>query len=123
MRNAVRFEGKHEKVIPVQRFAWRMLGAFVLWLMLSVGGLAIGMAGYALTEGMSLIDAFLNAAMILSGMGPTSELKTTGGKLFAGFYALFSGLFIVVATGLALAPLLHRMLHAFHVEQGTKDGD
>jgi hypothetical protein len=123
MRSVVRFEGKNEKVIPVQRFAWRMLRAFVLWLMLSVGGLAIGMAGYALTEGMSLIDAFLNAAMILSGMGPTAELKTTGGKLFAGFYALFSGLFIVVATGLALAPLLHRMLHAFHVEQGAKDGD
>ena len=123
MRQIVRFESKSEKLIPVQRFAWRMVRAFALWLALSVGGLAIGMAGYALTEGMSAIDAFLNAAMILSGMGPTSELKTTGGKLFAGFYALFSGLFIVVATGLALAPLLHRMLHAFHVEQGAKDGD
>jgi hypothetical protein len=123
MRSMVRFEGKHEKVIAPKRFAWRMLRALVLWLMLSAGGLAIGMAGYALLEDMSLIDAFLNAAMILSGMGPTNELKTTGGKLFAGFYALFSGLFIVVATGLALAPLLHRMLHAFHVEQGARDGD
>ncbi len=123
MRSIVRFEGKHEKIIPPRRFAWRMLRAFALWLVLSVGGLGIGMAGYALTEGMSMIDAFLNAAMILSGMGPMAELKTTGGKLFAGFYALFSGLFIVVATGLALAPLLHRMLHAFHVEQESQNGD
>jgi cytochrome b561 len=123
MRNLVRFENKREKIIPVQHFAWRMLRALAIWLVLSLGGLAIGMAGYALTEGMNLIDAFLNASMILSGMGPVTELKTQGGKLFAGFYALFSGLFIVVATGLALAPLLHRLMHAFHVEQGSDDGD
>jgi hypothetical protein len=87
-----------------------------LWFGVTVVGLAIGMAGYALTEGMSLIDAFVNAAMILSGMGPVSELKSAGGKLFAGLYALFSGLFIVVATGFLLAPVLHRVLHALHVD-------
>jgi hypothetical protein len=89
-----------------------------LWFGVTVVGLAIGMAGYALTEGMSLIDAFVNAAMILSGMGPVSELKSAGGKLFAGLYALFSGLFIVVATGFLLAPVLHRVLHALHVDDG-----
>lgn len=87
-----------------------------LWFGVTLAGLAIGMAGYALTEGMPLIDAFVNAAMILSGMGPVGELKSAGGKLFAGLYALFSGLFIVVATGFLLAPVLHRVLHALHVD-------
>ncbi len=78
---------------------------------------SIGIAGYAGFEGMSLTDAFLNAAMILSGMGPAAELKTEAGKVFAGFYAIFSGLIIVIATGFVLAPIFHRVLHSFHVEQ------
>lgn len=98
-----------------------MVRAGVIWLAMTGVGLAIGMVGYAWTEGMSATDAFLNAAMILSGMGPVAELKTTGGKLFAGVYAIFSGLFIVVATGFVLAPLLHRVMHALHVEGGQDD--
>jgi hypothetical protein len=93
----------------------------LIWLALTLVGLAIGMAGYAWTEGMSATDAFINAAMILSGMGPVAELKTTAGKLFAGVYAIVSGLFIVVATGFVLAPLLHRVMHALHVEPGRDD--
>ena len=65
---------------------------------------------------MSLTDSFLNAAMILSGMGPAAELKTQSGKVFAGCYAIFSGLIIVIATGFVLAPIFHRVLHKFHVE-------
>jgi hypothetical protein len=65
---------------------------------------------------MSFVDAFVNAAMILSGMGPLGELKTTGGKIFAGCYAILSGLIIVIATGVVLAPIFHRVLHRFHVE-------
>lgn len=117
-----RFEHRRERLIPVRRFALRMGRAVLLWLGLTLVGLAIGMAGYAASEGMSALDAFVNAAMILSGMGPVTELKTTAGKLFAGFYALFSGLFVVVATGFVLAPLLHRVLHSFHIEEG-KDAD
>jgi hypothetical protein len=90
-----------------------MLKAIGLWLALAVVGLAIGMAGYAEFEGMSLADAYVNAAMILSGMGPLGELKTTAGKLFAGSYAIFSGLVIVIATGFVLAPIFHRVLHRF----------
>jgi hypothetical protein len=74
------------------------------------------MSGYAFFEGMSLTDAFLNAAMILSSMGLVTAPKTEGGKLFAGFYAIFSGLIIVVAAGFVLAPIFHRVLHKFHVE-------
>lgn len=118
-----RFEHRRQKVAPVRRFALRMGRAILLWLGLAVIGLAIGMMGYASTEGMSATDAFVNAAMILSGMGPVGELRTEAGKLFAGAYALFSGLFVVIATGFVLAPVLHRVLHSFHVEEGEDDDD
>ena len=98
-----------------------MFLAIGLWFALTVAGLAIGIAGYAGFEGMSLVDAYVNAAMILSGMGPIGELKTTAGKIFAGSYAIFSGLVIVIATAFVLAPIFHRVLHRFHVETDQKD--
>jgi hypothetical protein len=114
-------EHRGQKVISRHRFAWRMLLAIGLWGALTLVGLAIGMIGYSYFEGMSATDAYVNAAMILSGMGPLGELKTTGGKIFAGSYAIFSGLIIVIATGFVLAPLFHRVLHRFHVEQTRQD--
>jgi hypothetical protein len=74
------------------------------------------MAGYGYFERMGWADAFANAAMILSGMGPLSPLQTTGGKVFAGLYALYSGLMLIVATGVVLAPVVHRLMHRFHLE-------
>jgi hypothetical protein len=115
------FEGRRQKLASRRRFAQRMAIACGLWLAIAVIGLAIGMAGYAWFEGMAVADAYVNAAMILSGMGPVTELKTTAGKVFAGSYAIFSGLVIVIATGFVLAPIFHRVLHRFHVESG-KDG-
>ncbi len=120
---ATRFEKRHEPLLPRRKFAVRLARAAVLWLVLTAGGLVVGMIGYAWTEGLGLIDAFVNAAMILSGMGPVSELKRDGAKIFAGFYALFSGLLIVIASGFVLAPIVHRVLHAFHVEQGPDKDD
>lgn len=117
------FETKSESVLPRPQFARRLALAFLIWCALAVGGLAIGMTGYMATEGMGTLDAFLNAAMILSGMGPVSELHSAGGKAFAGFYALFSGLFIVVASGFVLAPLLHRVMHAIHADDDKEDAD
>ncbi len=111
-----RFEHRSHPVASRRKFMRRMFVAVGLWAVLTLVGLVIGMAGYAYFEGMSLVDAYVNAAMILSGMGPVSELKTTGGKIFAGSYAIFSGLIIVVATGIVLAPIFHRVLHRFHVE-------
>jgi hypothetical protein len=116
-----RFERRGQRLISRHRFAARMLMAVGLWFILAAVGLAIGMAGYAGFEGMSLADSYVNAAMILSGMGPMGELKTTAGKVFAGSYAIFSGLLIVIATGFVLAPIFHRLLHHFHVE--TRDQD
>jgi hypothetical protein len=115
------FEHRRHPLLSRRRFVGRMLTAIGLWVGITVVGLVIGMAGYAAFEGMSAADAFVNAAMILSGMGPVGELKTTAGKIFAGCYAIFSGLVIVVATGFVLAPIFHRVLHRFHVESGKGD--
>lgn len=80
------------------------------------------MLGYHELESMPWIDAFVNAAMILSGMGPMGDLKTSGGKLFAGCYALYSGLALIFATSMILSPILHRVMHRFHL-QASKDDD
>ena len=85
------------------------LGVVVIWLV-------IGMIGYGGLEGMSVVDAFVNAAMILSGMGPVQALNTDAGKIFAGLYAIISGIVIFGIAGIALAPLYHRMMHKFHLQ-------
>jgi hypothetical protein len=77
--------------------------------------LVIGVLGYRILEGLSWLDAYAHAAMILSGMGPYDEPATAGGKFFEGTYALFSGLVVVATTGLILAPVLHRIMHGLHV--------
>ena len=118
--SATGFETRRQPVAPRWKFLTRMAIAIGLWIVLTMVGLAIGIAGYAEFEGMSFVDAYVNAAMILSGMGPMGELKTTAGKVFAGSYAILSGLIIVIATGFVLAPIFHRVLHRFHVET-TKD--
>jgi hypothetical protein len=97
-------------------FAKRLARSFGLASLLIGVSLVAGMAGYHYLEGMEWIDAFANAAMILSGMGPLGPLQTWGGKLFAGLYALYSGLALIVATGILFAPVVHRLLHEFHVE-------
>ena len=78
------------------------------------------MWGYHGFEAMPWVDAFCNASMILSGMGPVGELHTQGGKIFAGCYALFSGLAFIVVVSVLLAPLIHRLLHEFHIETPEK---
>ncbi len=83
--------------------------------------LLAGMAGYHYLEGLSWLDAFSNAAMILSGMGPLAPPQTPGGKVFAGFYALYSGLAVVLITGITFAPLVHAFLYRLHLE--TKDDE
>jgi len=118
--SVTRFERRGQPIASRRKFLIRMSIAIALWMILTLIGLAIGIAGYAAFEGMSFVDAYVNAAMILSGMGPVGELKTTAGKVFAGTYAIFSGLIIVIATGFVLAPIFHRILHRFHVET-TKD--
>ncbi len=111
------YESRHQPLASMQRYALRLVLSFLIACLLIGGSLGAGMWGYAHFEGMSWLDAFLNAAMILSGMGPADQLKTDAGKVFAGCYALYSGLVIVLASGIILAPIVHRILHRFHVDE------
>jgi hypothetical protein len=78
------------------------------------------MVGYQHFEGLGLVDSFINAAMILSGMGPVDRMQSDAGKIFAGIYALYSGLAVLVTAGLILAPLVHRLLHRFHADDNDE---
>lgn len=101
---------------PPRVFVRRLLASTAVGLGLVIVSLAAGMAGYHGYEGLPWIDAFLNASMILSGMGPLLQPATTGGKLFAGLYALYSGLAVLVIAGVIFGPVVHRFLHRFHIE-------
>jgi hypothetical protein len=81
--------------------------------------LGLGVLGYHLTEGLSWLDSLLNASMILGGMGPVDVLHTPAGKLFASFYALFSGAVFLGMAGIVVAPIAHRLLHRLHLEEGV----
>jgi hypothetical protein len=110
------FEHKDESLIPRKAFAYR-LGRFVgIAAGIVCGSLGIGIVGYHALEGLSWIDSLLNASMILGGMGPVSQLQTAAGKIFASLYALYAGVVFLVTTGVVMAPLLHRFLHRFHLE-------
>ena len=112
-----RFERRGEALLPWRVFLLRRVGRTLLaCAVVIVLSLVLGMVGYRLTEGMGWLDAFLNASMILGGMGPVDTLHSAGGKLFASFYALYSGLVLVFTAGLLLAPFMHRLLHRFHLE-------
>jgi hypothetical protein len=88
---------------------------------LVAGSLLLGMAGYVWFEGLGWRDAFLNAAMLLGGMGPVEMPRTDGGKLFAGLYALYAGLVFLVAVGIVFAPVFHRLMHKFHWDEKRPD--
>lgn len=109
-------ESRDEPLAPRMRFLGRLTASILAALLIVGLSLFGGMAGYHLFEDMSWTDAYLNAAMLLSGMGPVGQLNTQAGKLFAGSYALYSGLVVVVATGIVLAPVVHRFLHRFHLD-------
>lgn len=114
------FERRHQRLAAPDQFARRFARNLAVALGMVGVSLAIGIAGYMAAEGMGLVDAFANASMILSGMGPLSPLHSTAGKIFAGLYALFSGIVLVLATGVLLAPIAHRALHDFHLEDGDR---
>lgn len=117
MRKLLDYESRQQRLASRRRFAARMALSLAVASLIILGSLTVGMIGYAHYEQMSWLDAFLNASMILSGMGPADQLKTGAGKLFAGCYALYSGLVVVLIAGIVLAPVAHRLLHRFHVDQ------
>lgn len=116
IRHAFNYESRTEPLLSQAAFARRLIVNLAVALLLIAASLLAGMAGYHYFESMSWIDAFVNASMILSGMGPVGTLQTWGGKCFAGWYALYSGLALILVSGLILAPILHRLMHRFHLD-------
>jgi hypothetical protein len=111
-----RYENRGDALIPKGAFLFRLAQSLGVVCLLVGVSLFAGMLGYRHFEGYSWTDAFLNASMILGGMGPVNPVVTEAGKMFAGIYALYSGLAFLVLTGLMFAPIAHRVLHSFHYE-------
>ena len=116
------YETHHQPPLSRRQFLQRMLWHFVFSQLLVVGSLGIGMAGYMYFEHLGWRDAFLNSAMLLGGMGPVETPVTPGGKLFAGFYALYAGLVLLIVAAALFGPLLHRLMHKFHWDDRPSGG-
>ena len=111
------FEHRAQALISRRDFLVRLAKSASIGFVLISASLFAGMVGYHTLEELSWLDSFLNASMLLGGMGPVTTPATDAGKLFAGLYALYSGLFVIFVAGLILAPIAHRILHRFHVEE------
>ena len=111
------YERRGHRPIPRARFVRRFLAHVAIAVAATVVSIGLGMAGYVHYEHLSATDAFLNVAMLLGGMGPVNPPTSEGGKLFAGLFALYAGLFFIVVAGLLIAPVAHRILHRFHWDE------
>jgi sterol desaturase/sphingolipid hydroxylase (fatty acid hydroxylase superfamily) len=109
-------ERREEKLLPANSFYKRLILFGLLSLAIVLFSLIIGIIGYMSFEGFGLIDAFLNAAMLMGGMGPISVLHTDEGKIFAGVYAMYCGFILIFSVAIFMTPIFHRLLHHFHLE-------
>ncbi len=109
------YEHKSQPLLPFPRFVRRILNHVLVGLAIIAFSLVVGILGYHIFERLSWLDSLLNASMILGGMGPVNPIRSTGGKLFASFYALYSGVVFLVVVGIMVAPLAHRVLHRLHL--------
>jgi len=116
-RAILQFEHKSQPLLNRPAFLKRLMLSVAMGTTLIIVSLMGGMAGYHYFDGLSWIDAFTNAAMILSGMGPLAQPATTSGKIFAGLYALYSGFAVLIIAGITFAPIVHRFLHRLHAEE------
>jgi hypothetical protein len=113
------FEHRSQPLLSHRRYLVRLVRHLGFACAIIGGSLGIGVLGYRGFEGFSWLDSLLNASMILGGMGPVNELRSTGGKLFASFYSLFAGVIFLVAAAVLIAPAVHRFLHRLHLEEGA----
>jgi hypothetical protein len=104
------------QLLPTHIFVRRLARSAVTFVLLVGGSLVLGILGYHWVGELPWLDALLNASMILTGMGPVDRMETAPAKLFASFYAIFSGVAFLTSIGLFLAPVVHRVLHRFHIE-------
>jgi hypothetical protein len=114
------YESKGEPIASPVKFTHRLLWHFSLSSVIIIGALGLGVLGYHFVAGFDWVDSFLNASMILGGMGPVGELHSDAGKVFASLYALFSGLVFISASAILFAPVAHRVLHAFHMDDSDE---
>ena len=114
------FEHKNKPLLPRRKFYQRIVRSVGIVIGIVAFSLFMGSAGYHYFAGLPWIDALLNASMILTGMGPVDPVKTTAAKLFATFYALYSGIAFLTIMAILMAPLLHRFLHKFHLEMSEE---
>ncbi len=112
------YESKNKPLAPRRYFVLRVLLHGLVAALLLLASLGLGIVGYEHYEHLPWIDAFLNSAMLLGGMGPVNAPMTFGGKLFAGLYALYAGLIFLITAGLVFTPIVHRILHRFHLQEG-----
>jgi hypothetical protein len=110
------YEHRKQPLLPWPIFLRRLAQHGGIALAIMLGSLLIGILGYHLLEDLDWVDALLNAAMLLGGMGPINSPHTIAGKLFASFYALYCGLVGIVIIGILITPVMHRVLHRFHLE-------
>jgi hypothetical protein len=118
----IHFENRHEQLASPEVFRKRLVRSGSFGFFMVVASLFVGMSGYSYFEHLGFVDAFQNAAMILSGMGPVDSPHSTGGKIFAGFYALYSGFAVLVIAAIMFAPVVHRIMHRFHIEERESAG-
>ena len=117
------FERHHVPLARPEVFRRRLITTGSIGLALVAVSLVIGIAGYAFFENLPLVDAFLNAAMILSGMGPLHNPATTAGKIFAGLYAIYCGFAVLGIAAVMFAPVVHRLFHRFHIAETESAGE
>ena len=111
------FERRNEPLLPFRDFALRVWRSVLVALCVVAFALSLGVLGYHYVAEFTWVDSLLNASMILSGMGPVGDFKNDIGKVFASLYALFSGLVFITVAGIIVAPVAHRLLHWFHIEE------
>ena len=114
------YENRRAPLLSRELYLQRVAKHAAIALALAIASLGTGMWGYSYFEGLEWRDAFMNAAMLLGGMGPVHDPATPGGKVFAGLYALYCGLVFIVTVGIILAPVVHRLMHRFHLQEDEK---
>jgi hypothetical protein len=121
----LKFEHRSQPLLPRQIFLRRFTFTAILSISIVSAWVLLGMIGYHVLAGLTWVDSFLNAAMIVGGMGPVDLLKANNAKIFAGFYAIFSGVLFLTAFSIMAAPIFHRFLHRFHLEsaEGSRKKD
>jgi len=118
----MRLERRHQPLLPPEKFRGRVLAYAAVAFGVIGFSLAIGVAGYHWLAGLAWLDALVNASMILGGMGPVDPVTSTAGKWFASVYALYAGISLLTSVGLLFAPVVHRVLHHFHLEEDQRQG-